>query len=105
MTFRRGHTDRNHENNKCLITSETIQAMPITFAVKIVRLNDHMTIASLMTLVLLFNLQFLGQYFKYYIQIWHDGRPMHDIYAHSRVDYLYLGARLRCGSAKAQKTR
>ena len=39
MTFIQGHTDRNHENNKCLIISETMQAMPIKFAVKIVRLK------------------------------------------------------------------
>ena len=31
-----GHTDFNHENYKCLIISETIQAMPIKFAVKTV---------------------------------------------------------------------
>ena len=36
MTFIQGHTDHNEENNKCLIISETIQAMPIKFAVKIV---------------------------------------------------------------------
>ena len=28
LTFIQGHTDMNHENNKCLIISETIQAMP-----------------------------------------------------------------------------
>ena len=27
--------DLNHKNNKCLIISETVQAMPIKFAVKI----------------------------------------------------------------------
>ena len=36
MTFIEGYTDLNHENNKCLIISESIQAMPIKFAVKIV---------------------------------------------------------------------
>ena len=43
----------NHENNKCLIISETVQAMPIELAVKILRLKVgvyYMTIASLMTL-------------------------------------------------------
>ena len=34
--FIQGHTDLNHEHNKCLIISETVQAMPIKFAVKIV---------------------------------------------------------------------
>ena len=45
LTFIQGHTDRNHENNKCLIISEIIQAMPINVAAKTVRLN-----ASPMTL-------------------------------------------------------
>ena len=47
MTFIQGHKDFNHENNKCLIISETIQAMPIKIKVKI---EVHMTIASPMTL-------------------------------------------------------
>ena len=40
LTLIQGHTDFNHEieNNKCSIISETIQALPIKFAVKIVRL-------------------------------------------------------------------
>ena len=50
LTFIPGHTDLNHENNKCLIISETIQAMPIKFAVKIVPVKAYMTIASPMTL-------------------------------------------------------
>ena len=50
VTFIQCHTDLNHENSKYLIISETIQAMPIKFAVKIVRLKVYMTIASLMTL-------------------------------------------------------
>ena len=44
LTFIQGQTDLNHENNKCLIISGTIQAMPITFAWEIVRLKvyyDH----------------------------------------------------------------
>ena len=47
---RQGHTDRNHENNIGSIISEIIQAMLITFAVKIDRLKIYMTIASPMTL-------------------------------------------------------
>ena len=50
LTFIQGHTDRNYGDNKCLIISETIKAMPTTFAVKIVRLKVYMTIASPMTL-------------------------------------------------------
>ena len=53
LTFIQGHTDQNHENNKCLIISESIQAIPIKFAVKIVRLNVYMTIASPITLILI----------------------------------------------------
>ena len=41
LTFIQGHTDRNHENTKCWIVSNTIQAMTITFAVKIVRLRVY----------------------------------------------------------------
>ena len=41
LTFIQGHTDFNHENNKCLIISETVQAMPIMFAVKLVRLKAY----------------------------------------------------------------
>ena len=35
LTFIQGHKYVNHENNKCLIISETVQAMPTMFAVKI----------------------------------------------------------------------
>ena len=38
LTFIRGRTDLNHENNKCSIISENVQAMPITFAVRVARL-------------------------------------------------------------------
>ena len=34
LAFIQGHTDLNHENNKCSINTETVQAMPIKFAVK-----------------------------------------------------------------------
>ena len=51
LTFVQGYTDLNHENSKCLIISETVQEMPIKFAVKIaVQLKVSMTIASMMTL-------------------------------------------------------
>ena len=36
LTFIQGHTDLKHENNKCSISSETVQAVPIKFAVQIV---------------------------------------------------------------------
>ena len=45
-----GHIDLKHETNTCSIISGTIQAMPIMFAVKMVRLKVYMTIANPMTL-------------------------------------------------------
>ena len=39
LTFIQDHTDCNHENNKWSIISKTVEAIPITFAVKIVRLK------------------------------------------------------------------
>ena len=51
LTFIQGHTELNREHNKCLIISEIIQAMRITFAVKLVRLKVYnYGIASSMTL-------------------------------------------------------
>ena len=47
LTFIRGHPDRNHENNKCLTISKSIQAMPIKFAVKVVRLKVYIYITLL----------------------------------------------------------
>ena len=41
LTFTQGHTDLNHENIKCFIISETVQTMPINFAVKITRLKVY----------------------------------------------------------------
>ena len=41
LTFIPGHTDLNHENNKCLMISETVQTIPVKFAVKIVRLKVY----------------------------------------------------------------
>ena len=50
LTIIQSHADLNNENNKCLIISETIQVMPIKFAMKIVQLKVYLTIASPMTL-------------------------------------------------------
>ena len=50
LTSTQGRINLNHDNNKCLIISEIIQA--ITFAVKIVRLKVYMTIAHSITLTL-----------------------------------------------------
>ena len=42
LTFIQGHTDRNHQNNECFDYSRNYsKAMPITFAVRIVRLNCY----------------------------------------------------------------
>ena len=35
LTIIQGYRHLNHENNKCLIISETVQAMPIKFAMNI----------------------------------------------------------------------
>ena len=51
LTFIQSHMDLSRKkNNKCSIISETAQAIPIKFTVKIVRLKVYMTIASSMTL-------------------------------------------------------
>ena len=41
LIFIQGHRELNHENNECSIISETVQAMPVTFAVQIVRLKVY----------------------------------------------------------------
>ena len=54
LTFIQGHTDLNHEKDKCLINSETVQAMPIKYAVKIVRPKAYnMPIARPMNLTVI----------------------------------------------------
>ena len=39
LAFIQGHTALNRENNKCLISSENVQAIPTMVAVKIVLLK------------------------------------------------------------------
>ena len=39
LTFIQGHTDLNHDNSKCPIISETVQAIPMRFAVKMLRVK------------------------------------------------------------------
>ena len=46
LTFIQGDNDLNHKNNKCSIISETIQAMHIKFAVKIVRLKVYINFSQ-----------------------------------------------------------
>ena len=41
LTYIQGHTDLNHENNKGLVISKTVQAIAIGFAVKIVRIKVY----------------------------------------------------------------
>ena len=75
--------------------------MPVTFAVKIVRLglythcqSDNLDLHSRPQVRLkrdyFFNLHYLGPYYilSYFIQTWHDGRLMHYQYAHARFDGL-----------------
>ena len=40
LTLIHGHTDFNDKNNKCLIILETVQAMPINFAL-ILKITDY----------------------------------------------------------------
>ena len=70
LTFIQGHTYFDYENNKCSIISETVQAMPIKFAMKTVRLEGlcnlcesddldlHTRSQPRLKLDILFNLQF-----------------------------------------------
>ena len=46
LTFLQEHTDLNRENNTCSIISETVQAMPITFAVVMVRLKVYIFLSQ-----------------------------------------------------------
>ena len=41
-----GHIDLDHENNNCLIISETVQTIIIKFAVKIVQLKVYIICQS-----------------------------------------------------------
>ena len=41
LTFIQDHTYRKHENNKCSIISQTVQAISIAFSVKLVRLKVY----------------------------------------------------------------
>ena len=92
LTFIQGYTELNAENNECLIISKTIQAMPMTSAVKIAWLTDYnndqcesddLDLYSRSQVRLkhdyVFSLQYLGQHLWYYIQTWHDGRLMHGL--------------------------
>ena len=76
LAFIQVHIDLNDENNKCLIISKTIQAIPIMFLVLLVRLKVYRTVSSLMTLIFtqghnwvsnltVCNLQYFGYYLSY----------------------------------------
>ena len=108
LIFIQGHTDLNHENNKCSIISETFQAMPIKFAVQIFQLKVYIMFSQSNDLVLhsrsqlrlktwqMFNLYYnsnISQYLSCGIQTWYDSRHMHGIYAHAHFDNLGLDAR------------
>ena len=53
LTFIQGQTDLNHEINKVSIISETVHAIDIKFAVKIVRLKVYYNLFSVDDLALL----------------------------------------------------
>ena len=88
--------------------SETVQAMPIKFAVKIVRLKVYNNLLSLMTLLFTQGHNCISNWticltcsiiaisrtvFKLWQSTCHDGRHMHGTYAHARFDHLDLDAR------------
>ena len=50
-TFIQGHIDVTHDNNKCSIVSSTVQAIPIRFAVTIVRPKVYIIFSCLTTLL------------------------------------------------------
>ena len=89
-TFIQGHIHLNHEHNECSIVSETVQAVPIKFAVKIVRLKvniifsqsddlDHNCVSNVTNVYLYNNTNnYIGQDWCD-IQTWHVGRFMHGI--------------------------
>ena len=62
LTFIQGHTDLNHENNKCLIISETVQAMPIKYQVYCEHYSKLYSTFELMTFV------FVLYYYHYNMQ-------------------------------------
>ena len=64
LTFIQGHTELNLENNKCLIISETVQAIPMKFAVKIVRLKVYNLFSS--SLLKVTNVSKTGQMLNLY---------------------------------------
>ena len=100
LPFIQVHTDLNDKNNKCSIISETVQAMPITVAVRIVRLKVYIICSQSDDLALHSRSQLRLKLDKsltctiialsrtvclsYVIQTWHDGRLMHGISAHAR---------------------
>ena len=46
LTFVQGCTDLKHANNKCSIISETVETIPIMFAVKIVQLKVYIMLSQ-----------------------------------------------------------
>ena len=46
LIFIQGHAGLNHEYNKCSIISETVEAIPIKLAVKVVRLKVNVTFSQ-----------------------------------------------------------
>ena len=53
LTFIQGHLDLKHQHN-CSIVSETVQAIPIMFAVRIIRLKFYITVCVFQSDDLLF---------------------------------------------------
>ena len=84
LTFIQGHTDSNHENNKCDYFRKCSSSNPHQVCCEDrptkglhdqcqsddLDLQGHKCVSNWST----FYLQYLGQYVSYFIQTWHDGR-------------------------------
>ena len=102
--------------NVWLFQKLSLQAMPIKFAVKIVRLRVCMTIASPMTITFIqghkclkldcFLTCNISDILSYYIQTWHDGRLVDALsYLLMLVLVTLTLMQVHSGSAKAKSQR
>ena len=73
----------SNAHHVCCENTTTKVYMTIANPMTLTFIQGHKCILSLTTY---FNYHYLQHYLSYYILTWHDGRPIHGIYAHSRVD-------------------
>ena len=108
LTFIQGHTYRIHENNKCLIISETIQGMPIKFALQIVLLKVYMTIASPLTLTFIQGHKCVSDKVNYFLTCNISDKFKLDMTVDLWITYMLILMTLmqaHSGSAKAKNQR